>query len=291
MMQIRGGSRASFLAIALVAALIVVAVAAPLRGAASGDATVIRPDRFVPITVEAQLSARNGMALLPKVQPFDLNLIGTPVDQSPPQRIVYPSVAAAAEDFRPRPRVPAALPPHLEGEPEVALLSASSSGYLLDLPKMQRLLADAGLPEIQLPTTMHGARVNVDVPAALTMRWGTGQESLVLTQLRQPRVTVPGEVDLPGVREMLLGHPRVEGLSSDTVAQLRGIEQWQTTVPVPVPSGAVGEPVRVDGADGLLLTHGHQDGAALVWQRNGVVYTLMGPLDPADLRAVADSLR
>jgi hypothetical protein len=171
------------------------------------------------------------------------------------------------------------------------MLTASSASYVLDLPKMQRLLAGAGLPDVQLPTTMHGAKVTIDVPAALTMRWGTGRESLVLTQLRQPRVTVPGEVDLPSVRDLLLGHPRVERLDSDVISQLRDIEPWQTTVPVPVPSGAVGEPVRVDGADGLLLTHGDQDGAALVWQRKGVVYMLMGPLEPSDLLAMADSLR
>jgi hypothetical protein len=280
-----------FLALALVAALVVVAVAAPLRSAASGEATVLRPDRFAPIAVEHPVMAWNGMAPMAIPQPFDANLIGVPVDQNPPRRIGYASVAAAAQDFRPRPRVPSALPPQIQDEPEVTMFTASSASYLLDLPKMQRLLAGAGLPDLQLPTTMHGAKVTLDVPAALTLRWGEGREALVLTQLRQPKVTVPGEVNLPAVRELLLGHPRVEDLDHEVVAQLRGIEQWQTTVPVPVPSGATAQPVRVDGADGLLLTHGDQDGAALVWQRHGVVYSLMGRLEPSDLLAVADSLR
>jgi hypothetical protein len=270
---------------------VVVAVAAPLRSAASGNATVLRSDRFVPIIVEAQLAARDGMSLMPMFHSLDANLIGNPVDQVPPQRIVYPSVAAAAQDFRPRPRVPSALPPQIQDEPEVVMATASSTSYVLDLPKMQRLLASAGLSDLQLPTSIHGARVTLDVPAALTLRWGTGRESLVLTQLRQPKVTVPGEVELPAVRDLLLGHPQVEGLDSDVIAQLRGIEQWQTTVPIPVPTGAVAQAIRVDGAEGLLVTHGDQDGAAIVWQRNGVVYTLLGPLDAADLLAVADSLR
>jgi hypothetical protein len=152
-------------------------------------------------------------------------------------------------------------------------------------------MAGAGLPEVQLPTTLHGAKVNLDVPAALTMRWGSGREALGFVQLRQPKITVPAEVELPAVRELLLNHPRVEGLNPEVVAGLRGVEQWQTTVPIPVPSGANAESVRVDGSEGLLVTSNLREGSALIWQRNGSVYALTGPYEAEALIAVAESLR
>jgi hypothetical protein len=230
------------------------------------------------------------MALL-RALPFDATLIGNPSDETPPQRIVYPSLAAATDEFRPRARIPSAIPPRIEGEPEAALFTASSASYVLDLPKMQRLLATNGLPDLQLPTSMHGAKVSLDVPATLSLRWGTGRDALILTQMRQPKVTVPAEVELASVRELLLNHPRVNNMNPDVVAQLREIEPWQTTVPLPIPTGATGQSVRVDGADGLLVTHGEHGPAAVVWQRNGVVFSLLGHLETQELLAVADSLR
>jgi len=299
---INGGSRASFLAAALVALLAVIATAAPLRGAATGEPTVLRPDRFVPIAVGSPgMVVHDNASYIQLMQPLNANLIGTPADQVPPQRLAFPSVAAAEQEMKRKARVPSALPPQLTGDPEVVLFTANSASYVLDLPKMQQLMAGAGLPDVQLPTTLHGARVNVDVPAALTMRWGTGREALGFVQLRQPKVTVPAEVELPAVRELLLNHPRIEGLSPEIIAELRGIEQWQTTVPIPVPTGAEAQPVRVDGSDGVVITSilhegglhegGLHEGSALVWQRNGSVYALTGPYEALELLAVAESLR
>ncbi len=289
---IRGGSRASFLAAGLVALLAVIATAAPLRGAPAGEPIVLRPERFVPIAVASGgLAAHDSASLMQLVQSFNGNAIGTPVDQTPPQRLSFPSVAAAEQEMRRKVRVPSALPAGITGDPEVVLFTASSASYVLDLPKMQRLLASAGMPDLQLPTTLHGAKINLDVPAALALRWGTGREALGFVQLRQPKVTVPAEVELPAVREILLNNPRIEAINPDVVAALRGIDQWQTSVPIPVPSGAEAQPARVDGSDGLFVTAARGEGSALVWQRNGSVYALMGPYEPGELLAVAESLR
>lgn len=280
----------ALLASVLLLALVILAVAAPLRSAASGEPVVLRPERFVPIAVDLAMSASEGMALAPLIGMVDLNLIGRPVEESLPRRIDYPSLAAAAQEFRPRPRVPSALPEEFRGEPAVTVVSASSMIYELDLPAIQRLLAAAGLAEVQLPTTIHGARVTIDVPAALMLRWGDGAAALSLTQARQPRVVVPGAVQLAEVREVLLGHPLVEQLAPEVIAQLRAIEAWQTTVPVPVAGGASAQAVQVDGADALLLTHGHRGGATVLWQRNGMVFTLTGPLEARELLSIAASI-
>jgi hypothetical protein len=287
--RIRNISLASLLAAVLIAALVAIALAAPLRSRASGASVQLRPDGFVAIPVDGASTEYAGTAL--PLVPFDPGLLGNPIEQTPPQRIAYASVADAARDFRPAPRVPRDLPERMKGEPEVVMLTASSASYVLDLPKIQRQLASAGLADLQLPTTMHGAKDTVDVPAALTLRWGEGRDSVVVTQLRQPRVTFPAEAELPLVRELLLSHPMVERLSPGAIAQLRALEHWQTTLPVPIPTGAVAETVSVDGADGLFVSHGHQEHAALVWQRRGVNYLIAGWLEPQELLAMASSLR
>ncbi len=229
-------------------------------------------------------------SVLQLIQRLNPSAIGTPVDQTPPQRLTFPSVAAAEQEMRRKVRIPNALPAGVTGDPEVVLFTASSATYALDLPKIQRLLASASSPDVQLPTTLHGAKVNLDVPAALTMRWGNGRDALTFVQLRQPRVTVPAEVELPAVRDLLLNNPRVEAIDPDIVAELRGIDQWQTSLPVPVPSGAETQTVRVDGTDGLVIMSTRDEGSALLWQRNGSVYALAGRYEPQELLAVAESL-
>ena len=68
-----------------------------------------------------------------------------------------------------------------------------------------------------------------------------------------------------------------------------------TTAPVPAPSAITpGQPVvKVNGAQGTLLNMAGRRGPtyALLWSKNGIVYSLTGFGDPSDAVSLANSLQ
>ena len=84
---------------------------------------------------------------------------------------------------------------------------------------------------------------------------------------RELEVGVEGNVSLAELREFLLTLP---DLPPETVRQLRAIEDWRTTLPIPVPVDQIAwQPVTIAGGPGLLLADdsGIGSGALLAARR------------------------
>jgi hypothetical protein len=72
-------------------------------------------------------------------------------------------------------------------------------------------------------------------------------------------------------------------------AQIRAFKNPATTLPVPIPSGlASSSPVQVQGVQGLLVDAGIVSG--VVWQKDGVIYAVVGQITPDQVVAIANSL-
>lgn len=278
------------LALTLLAGLLAVATLAPLRGSAFSEPTVLRPDRFVAVVVsgmEGRPDDRGpGRALR-----MDESTLGTPGERTVPQRVQLDSVAAAQRELRREVRVPSVLPESITGPPAVTMFTSGAASYTLDLTKINAALAEAGIRDVQLPPSLHGATLMANLPAGVVLEWGAEESRLALVQVRQPTLTVPGEVDVSALRELLLAHPRLAGSQPEVAAELRAIEEWRITAPVPVSAQATAQSVRVDGADGLLVSTPGDGSAVLLWQRARVVYALAGPFEPEVLLGAANSLR
>jgi hypothetical protein len=101
-------------------------------------------------------------------------------------------------------------------------------------------------------------------------------------------VDVQGNVSLPEMRDFLLGLP---GLPPVVVSQLRQIQNWNDTLPIPVPVDKVNwQSTTFTGGQGLLLNDNSGVGSAAIWHANGHLYGVAGTLKGADLKRVADSL-
>jgi hypothetical protein len=293
MAQLRARSWSPIWAIAavLIAALAIVATTTPLRGSAYSEPTVLRPERFVAVSVEESAGTMRAAQAGWPIPGFGETMFGVPGEVVAPQRVPLDSVAAASRELRRQVRVPEVVPESVAGDPEVTMFTASSASYTLDLPKIHQFLANAGITDLQLPTSIHGATIVANVPAGVVLKWGDDSQHLVVAQLRQPSVTVPGQVDLVALHDLMLAYPAFAQMAPDLVAQLRDIEQWTSTVPVPVPSDQVAESVRVDGAPGLLVRDPRHVGGVVLWQRAGVVYAVGGTTGDEALLAAANSLR
>lgn len=138
-----------------------------------------------------------------------------------------------------------------------------------------------------VPADLDGAVLDVTVPggAATVVTAASGMPDVILGVAGAIEATATG-APLADIRDFLLSR---EELPESLRTQLAGIEDWQTTLPLPVPAGGVGwEEVTVDGNAGLAFGDDSGLGAAIVWQADGLIHGIAGtrPLD--ELQALAE---
>ena len=97
-----------------------------------------------------------------------------------------------------------------------------------------------------------------------------------------------GGASLEELREVVLDLP---GLPEETVAQLRAIGDWRTTLPLPVPTDEVSwDATQVEGAEAISFADPSGRLHALLWQRSGSIWGVAGVVGADEARDVANSL-
>jgi hypothetical protein len=111
---------------------------------------------------------------------------------------------------------------------------------------------------------------------------------LVIGQAGMVTASAEGGVTLGELRDFLLELP---GLSPETAEQLRAIDEWQTTLPVPIPVEQINwERATINGSPGLLLNDNTGLGSAAMWQHEGRIFGIAGAMKARELTRVAESL-
>jgi hypothetical protein len=162
----------------------------------------------------------------------------------------------------------------------------------LDATRLQASAARAGVRVGPMPSSIDGSTLVVNGGPALVEVWGLSagraeqqMPTLVIAQTRVPTVDSTG-ASAQQIEDYLLSQP---GVPPDLAAQLRAIKDPSSTLPIPIPQGlATTENVTVNGSPGLLIKA--VLGAAVVWQKNGVIYAVGGQLTPDQVLAIATSL-
>jgi hypothetical protein len=187
-------------------------------------------------------------------------------DVEEPRPVADLDEAAAVAGFRVEPLDVSALPADLAGP--VTVLAQPPQTVRIDF---------ADDPEV--PSALRQAVLVLDVPGVVLQAVGgeQGLPAAVRGEAGQLGVTVEGGPTLAEVREALLSLP---GLPPDTVAALRGIEDWETTLPLPVPAGSISwEETTVAGQPAFAFGDESVLGSALVW-RDGERFIGVGGLLP-----------
>jgi hypothetical protein len=116
----------------------------------------------------------------------------------------------------------------------------------------------------------------------------TSKDAIVIGEAGELVVDVQGNVSLQEMRDFLLGLP---GLPADVVNQLRQIQNWNDTLPIPVPVDQVNwQSATINHSQGLLLNDNSGIGSAALWHANGHLYGVAGNIKATDLKRIADSL-
>jgi hypothetical protein len=186
---------------------------------------------------------------------------------------------------------PATLPAGLNNPPTVKVSPASQVRFTFDKARAQAYFQSTGHPDVSLPDKFNGAALSVSIPSAAILSYGSGgtsKQELIVAEAGELVVDVQGNVSLPEMRDFLLGLP---GLPPAVVSQLRQIDNWNDTLPIPVPVDQVNwQKTTINGSKGLLLNDNSGVGSAAVWHADGHLYGVAGTLRANDLRRVANSL-
>jgi hypothetical protein len=115
-----------------------------------------------------------------------------------------------------------------------------------------------------------------------------GLMPLVVVQMPVPRVSSTG-VSVARLASFMLSQP---GIPPHVAAAFGALGDLSTTLPLPIPvDKAYAQPVFVDGVRGLGIGDDTGIGAAVVWQKNGMLYGVFATRTAHDVLAIANSLR
>ena len=199
--------------------------------------------------------------------------------------------------------------------PKLVVGGAHKVNMIVDRSRLSAIATEAGHPELVLPQSLDGATVGVDIPRSVHAQYGTcpgpANASRAITsnitgpspttteysdcvRLREgpePIVNVPKGLNIGGLSEIGL---ETAGMTPNQASNFLQTVDWKATLTLPVPrflrSYVV---VKVAGTNGTLLSMAGRRGPgyALVWTKNGIVYSLTGFGDSSQAVALADSLK
>jgi hypothetical protein len=147
-----------------------------------------------------------------------------------------------------------------------------------------------------MPAGLDGTTVRLQTGAVFNAHYesGTGKRSarrtasFELIEAPAPRVTSTG-ASLETLERYLLSMPNV---SPDLASQIRALGDVESTLPVPVMiDKQTARSVSVHGSGGLAIGDNTGLGAGVVWQKNGIIYVVAGPLSMDEVTSIADGLR
>ena len=192
----------------------------------------------------------------------------------------------------------AALPAGLSSTPAaIRVLPAHELRFTFDREKALAYYQSTGRGNVNLPDRFDGASLVVNTPAGVLLEYRSADQAtdgplgigLLIGQAGVVTADAEGGVTLDELRDFLLELP---GLSPETAQQLRLIDEWRTTLPIPIPADRIAwERATIAGSAGLLLNDNTGLGSAALWQRDGRIYAIAGAMKAEEITRVADTLR
>jgi hypothetical protein len=290
----RLGARARGVAAALVAAVVLTGLVATPggRAAAAGFLGQFRSQRLQVISLDPAQSTQVGEVVAGLVETgvftgdaLQVHGLGEPeVAADPAEAGRVAGFAVPAVD-------PSVLPGGVESTPRRILASrAREARITFDRDRALAYLRAHGRPDARLPERFDGTQLVVQVPGAVVQQFAgrDGGPALLVGKAGMLGLDAEGGASLEELREVVLGLP---GLSAETVAQLRAIDDWRTTLPLPVPTDQVRwRPATVGGVEALAFADQTGQLHALLWQRGGHIWGVAGLIGKDEALDVAGSL-
>jgi hypothetical protein len=202
--------------------------------------------------------------------------------------------AAAAKSGKALPPMPADLDGATLRLSVGPIVVATYGGNLLGAPTGAGSSARDGVSRAHATgkSAIAQVRKGVNLRGAASQARGNSGEipSLVIVQAPRPSLTATNGVTVQELENYLAGQP---GVSPQLAAEIRGIGDPGTTLPVPIPIDRFNAQhvTLADGTDSLVVGDNTGVGSGAIWQEHGMVYAVGGTLTQDQVVAIANSLR
>ncbi len=231
------------------------------------------------------------------------------VTHKPGEPVVVSSAAEASQSAGFAVRLPSAG----TGAPRLTVQDGTAFQVVLNRQRAQALLDQAGRDDLQLPASIDGATISVDVPKSVTAAYGNCPtptssaaaqsdtrkitlgvfgDCVLLAQLPSPTVNTPPDLNIGQLAEIGL---QFTGMSAADAHQFSQSVDWTSTLVIPFPRNAgTYQQVSVDGVTGTLISReGRGSGGqySLIWVKNGILYGLTGSGPSAQALTLAQSIQ
>jgi hypothetical protein len=223
---------------------------------------------------------------------------GTFVWTTPPQpkEVQSQGLASAAAGFAVL--APASVPSSVTGAPRYGVINQSSATFTFSADATRQSAARVSRTAPPLPANIDGSKLFITGGPAVVQIWGTpqsasrGQEdqipTLIVGQAKSPRVSSDG-VTVDELRAYLLSQP---GISPQLAAAIRAIGDPSSTLPVPIPAElAISHPITVQGVQGLYVGDNTGIASAVIWQKDGMMFEVIGSFTESQALSIANSMR
>jgi hypothetical protein len=230
-------------------------------------------------------------------------------EQGETQEVASAAEAATLVNF------PVRLPSALQETPRLLVQPGAAATFTIDLNLAREMLKDLGRSDIQLPDSVDGTKIKIemynnvvamygdcqmdeqdkpamdpDQPAQSAANWQPPKNCTTFFQTPSPSISAPPDLPVTQIGEAYL---QLLGMNQEEAAQFANNVDWTTTFIIPVPSSSSSfEDVRVDGVIGTLINyHRYSPSYLLVWVKDGILYALGGPGGDEDALNTAASLK
>lgn len=255
------------------------------QAVAAGFLAQFRSQRLAIVTFDPNQARQTGL--------FRFEQLGTVKNNQPtrPTEVANVQEAASRAGFPVLQPDPATLPAGAAKTPKVRFSPASETRLTFDRQKSRAYFDSINRKDLSLPDTLHGATLVVALPPVVTLEYPAqdNKPAVMIGEAREVQVGVEGNASLDEVRTFLLGLPNVP---PDLARQLRSIQDWTSTLPIPVPVDKMTwQETTIAGAPAYILNDNTGLGSGVIWQRDGRILGVAGPMKATDLRRIAESLK
>lgn len=279
-------------ACAAAAAFVLALIFTPLGGYARSFLTIFEPQQFQ--AIEVSRAELQDLRLLPQADD-----VGTQRVIRKPVRTVYDTLASAKARSAFALLEPSVMPAQFGAVHQYALTSPGEMTFTFSAKKARAFVRRSGKALPPMPSGLDGAMIRLQTGDVFTAHYEASPQmpkskrrgptpSFELIEAQRPRVTSSG-TSLSTLEQYLLAMPNV---SPELAQQIRALGDIRNTLPVPVAIDKMSaQSVSVQGVKGLAVGDNTGLGAAVMWEKNGIVYVVTGPLTMNDVMAVANGLR
>jgi len=286
--------------LAAAAGVVIVASALTLSGVAESVLKIFEPKTVVAVPLTQGDLTYLGQACTGLNLQECLGAYGTFVWTTPPQPKEVNSRSQASAQAGFTALAPTSVPSSVTGDPRYGVINRSTATFTFSADSTRQSAARVNRTAPPMPANIDGSKLFITGGPAVVQIWGapagaTGATgaypdvpTLVIGQAKAPTVSSDG-ITVDELRSYLLSQP---GISPQLAAAIRAIGDPSSTLPVPVPAElAVSHPVTVQGVQGLFVGDNTGIASAVIWQKDGMMFEVIGSFNESQALSIANSMR